>query len=212
MKIGLITECQPDGPDEKVLRCLLAKFAASVEVEVNPTGSKQNLLRDCGSAASQLVKDGCEIVFILWDLHPADWGDAVQQKDRKPCLHRDRERIFEAVDRASVPRTHVYLVAIKYMLETWFLADPQAVAAYLTRKTRKEITAQDLGSINHKTANKPKDRLSDMFQENKCIMYRDFNDAHGIAQEVTELKRLVKCDSFKRFWNKVSTLTNVTSP
>jgi hypothetical protein len=87
MKVGLILECQVDGPDEKVLRNLLNRFSPGIEISTLPQGNKANLLQQCGIAAKRLLDDGCDRVVIIWDLYPADWGNVLQQQNRVPCLH-----------------------------------------------------------------------------------------------------------------------------
>jgi len=215
VKVGLILECQAEGPDEKVLCCLLAKFAPHVEVRCICLGNKANLVRECGDAATQLLADGCDHVLIIWDLYPAEWGDALKAKGKKkrPCLKEDRERIFAALDKAGVVRETASLVATAFMLESWFLADTRAVAAHLAQKTGRTITVADLGSINPRTQTKPKDALSKMFEGQKCQRYRDFADAEGIARNVENLDDLKRHSpsalpkhpsSFQRFWEKAT--------
>ena len=109
----------------------MTRFAPEIELEPAAQGNKVNLVRDCGTAARQLLQDGCDHVMIVWDLYPADWGDGFRKPNRKPCLHRDRERIHLALHAAGVSLDDVSLVAIKYMLESWLLADKKALAAFL---------------------------------------------------------------------------------
>jgi len=206
MKIGFILECQSDGPDEKVIRCLFRKFEPEITGSFAAQGNKANLLRDCGKAARELLADGCKHVVIVWDLHPADWGNALQQKNRVPCLHEDRERIFATLNASGVERDDVSLVAIKYMLETWLLADSQALAAFLTKQVKREISKQQIGSPNMRTETRPKDKLSKIFEQLGYVAYRDFAHAHKIAEEITDIKPLLKSETFTRFWQKTSGL------
>ncbi len=96
MTVGLILECQVDGPDEKVLCCLLAKFAAHVQVQTNCQRDKANLVREWGDAAKQLIEDGCDHVVIVWDLHPAEWGDALKAKGKKKRPTHARGWLYRA--------------------------------------------------------------------------------------------------------------------
>ena len=209
MKLGLILECQLNGPDAKVLRCLLTQFAREVELRIATEGNKVNLVRECGTTAKQLIEDGCERVVIVWDLFPAEWGDALKQKDRNPCLHRDRERIHASLQAADVDFGRVSLVAVEYMLESWLLADKRAIAAFLSKSLhkslQKEITAQQVGGHNPAREKKPKDVLSKIFEQLDHRAYRDFDHAFKIANEITDLRDLKRlCPSFQRFWEKAT--------
>ncbi len=205
MKVGLILECQADGPDEKVLRCFLRNFAPGIEVSTAPQSSKAGLLQSCGIAAQRLLDDGCDHVAIVWDQYPADWGDALAQRNRTPCLREDRRRIFEALQAANVDSTRVFLVGIEFMLESWLLADKSAIAAFLSRRLKRGITAQQVGSANPAKEKHPKDALSKMFERQSHQPYRDYVHAVLIAQEVQTLDELRRhCPTFQRFWQKAT--------
>ena len=123
-KIGLILECGPEGPDEKVLRYWLKEHAPDVTaVDVTPLSNKRDLLDGCGKAAADLLADGCERVIVVWDLYPA-W------QDTEPCRKEDRDTALRSLEAARVPQAQVALVAIESMLECWFLADERAISQY----------------------------------------------------------------------------------
>ena len=205
MKLGLILECQVEGPDEKVLCCLLSKFAPEIELQAAAQGNKINLVRDCGTAARQLIEDGCGHVMIVWDLFPAEWGDELKQKNRTPCLHEDRQRIYAALETAGVEAGQVSLVAIEYMLESWLLADHKALAAFLSKSAQREITRQQVNGPNPATAKRPKDALSKIFEQQNHRAYRDFDHAVKVADEITDLRDLKRsCPTFQRFWEKAT--------
>lgn len=204
MKLGLILECQPDGPDEKVLRCLLSHSETEVETEMASQGNKINLFAQCGAAARQLLDDGCEHIVIVWDLHPADWGDELARQERAPCLHQDREKIFASLTTAGVRHASVSLVAIEFMLESWLLADKQAIADFLSKELGTRIRKQQVGNHNPAQCSKPKDVLSKIFEQCRYRRYMDFSHAHKIASEVKNLNELKKCPTFQRFWDKAT--------
>jgi len=204
MKVGLVLECQKDGPDEKVLRHLFSKFAPDIDVSVATMSDKPKLLNGCGMAVKNLLAEGCAHVVIVWDLYPADWGDALQQSDRTPCLHQDRERVFQSLRSAGVDESRVALVAITYMLETWLLADKQAIARFLSVQVGREITAQQVGKVNPATEKSPKDALSKAFERHNRPHYRDNVHALKIAQQIVSLRSLQKRPDFDRFWQKAA--------
>jgi hypothetical protein len=165
---------------------------------------KLGLILECGASAADLIQLGCERVVIVWDLYPA-W----QSDGQKPCLHADREKAFAALSAAQVPLEQVALVAIESMLECWFLADELALAAFLSAKLRKEISAQQIGKQNSppEKQRRPKDALSSKFEAVGGSRYLDFNDAEAIARH-TDIGKLrgSRCPTFERFWQKISGL------
>jgi hypothetical protein len=204
MKIGLILECQFGGPDEQVLRSLFSKFAPQHEVDVAPQGNKALLLQWCGVAARQLLAGGCDRVVIVWDLHPADWGSALQQRNRTPCRREDRQRILGALEAAGVNTSQVALVAIEYMLESWLLADSSAIKRFLERRLRRRMTAQQCNA-DPATEDRPKDALSKIFERHGHEAYRDHAHAVLIARQIVDLTEVQRrCPTFQRFWEKAT--------
>lgn len=199
-----LLECQADGPDEKVIRHLVSRFAPEIEMKPMLQGNKSNLVRDCGMVARQLLEDGCNHVMIVWDLIPAEWGDVEKQKNRNPCLHEDRQRMYAALETAGVEAGQVSLVAIEYMLESWLLADKRAIAGFLSTAMKTTVTEQQAGSHDSSKEKKPKDVLSKIFEQRGYRRYKDFDHAFKIAQEVTDLDALMRSSTFRRFWEKVT--------
>ena len=58
-KIGMIFECGPQGVDKQVCEYLAGHLRADVELAFSTLDNKDNLLRDAGKAAKQLLADGC---------------------------------------------------------------------------------------------------------------------------------------------------------
>jgi hypothetical protein len=203
MTLGLILECTPGGPDEKVFRHWIGAHLPEVtKLHIDTLLNKRNLVARCGAAAKDLLEMGCERVIIVWDLYPAWEG-----KKQSPCLHDDRTKAFAALDAAEVPLDRIALVAIESMLECWFLADERALASFLSEKLRREITAQQIGRLNSppEKQRRPKDMLSSKFEKQKGSRYLDFNDAEAIAKHI-DIARLrgKRCPTFERFWTKIS--------
>ncbi|GDX41076.1 hypothetical protein LBMAG21_13680 [Armatimonadota bacterium] len=207
MKVGRVLECQKDGPDAKVLKELFRKCAPDIEASVATMSNKPNLLKECGIAARNLLAEGCAHVVIVWDLFPTDWGDALQQSDRTPCLHQDRARVLQSLRSAGVDESRVALVAITYMLETWLLADKQAIARFLSAQLGRKIITQRAGKADPTTEKSPKDALSEAFERNDHPHYRDSVHALKIAQQLVSLRNLQKRPDFDRFWQKATQRT-----
>ena len=80
MTIGLIFECGPQGADKQVCEYLAKAIRPGVALTSKTLDNKENLLRDAGRVAAQMLKDGCHCVLIIWDLRPS-WPD----RREKPC-------------------------------------------------------------------------------------------------------------------------------
>lgn len=96
--IGLVFECGPLGADKQVCEYLIRHMKPDVRVSSRTLDNKENLLRDAGKVAKQLLQDGCSCVLIVWDLRPA-WPD---MKD-KLCRHAERQALLTKLDEAGVP-------------------------------------------------------------------------------------------------------------
>ena len=69
MKVGMIFECGPKGADQQVCKYLAQRLLPDIEIVPPITlGNKPRLLSDCGPAAANLLREGCERIIIVWDL------------------------------------------------------------------------------------------------------------------------------------------------
>ncbi|HVA46688.1 MAG TPA: hypothetical protein VNH11_10025 [Pirellulales bacterium] len=75
MKVGILVECGPDGMEHHMCRrvgeLLAHETGLDLEVDVVPMDNKERLLEECGTAARDLLENGCDRVVILWDERPA---------------------------------------------------------------------------------------------------------------------------------------------
>lgn len=127
MKVGMIFECGPDGADLHVCRHLARSLQPDIEIAHVTLGNKPQLVAECGTAAAQLLAEGCERVVIVWDLHPP-W----RLNKQKPCRKKDREAIFSSLSRAGVDALQMSLVCIEEELEAWLIADGRALTSVLS--------------------------------------------------------------------------------
>ncbi|MCW3097150.1 MAG: hypothetical protein JWL77_2768 [Chthonomonadaceae bacterium] len=202
MKIGIILECGPEGPDKHVCHHLAKQILrdANIEAELSfaTLNNKPNLLQKCGDTASLLILQGCERVLIVWDLYPA-W----REKGQKPCRYEDRKTIFEALDTASVDRNRVALICIQEELEAWLLADGEVLTGFL-----QSINSHVKKVSHHKSPERigcnPKTALNRLMQECTGRKYEDHIHARKIVVRIDDLSRLRKvCVTFQRFEQKV---------
>ncbi len=199
MKVGLVFECGPDGPDQQVCEYLARELSPGIEISSVTLDNKPNLVSECGEATVSLLDEGCERVIIIWDLYPA-W----RARGERPCRKEDREAIFQSLAQAGVTSPYVYLVCIEEELEAWLLADERAISDLLSRRTHpvrlKRIR-------NTERVSNPKKRLNRIFKEHSGRRYSDLTDAKKIVERLPDFNRLRRCDTFVRFVLKVADRT-----
>lgn len=126
--IGLIFECGPQGADKLVCEYLAGAIRPGVEFSSRTLDNKENLLRDAGRVAAQLLKDGCHCVLVVWDLRPS-WPD----KKEKPCRKAERRQVLQSLVHAGLPvNAPVYLICVEQELESWVIACDHAINAHLS--------------------------------------------------------------------------------
>jgi hypothetical protein len=192
MKIGLILECAPDGPDKKVCEHLLERLLPDVEVVSVTLGNKPNLIARCGDTAAQLLQDSCQRVIIVWDLYPP-W----RPRGENPCRREDREEIFTSLDQAGVSLTNIHLVCICEELEAWLLADRRAITAAISRMTGRQARITD--TRRPELVRNPKAKLDNIFRQHTHRQYQGHNHAIKIIRELPDLTKIMRCQSFARF-------------
>ncbi|BAZ16419.1 hypothetical protein NIES4071_82950 [Calothrix sp. NIES-4071] len=167
-----------------------------IEISSVTLDNKPNLVSECGIAAAQLLKDGCERILIVWDLYPA-W----REKKESPCRKEDRVAILESLAQAGVTSSQVYLVCIEEELEAWLLADGRAISSVLSKPTHP-VKIKD--TKNPERVRNPKKTLNKMFQENIGRPYVDRQHAKMIVEKLEDLNKLNRCPTFARFAEKLT--------
>ena len=196
MKVGMIFECGPAGADKAVCEILAKRLKPSVKVISITLDNKPKLLADCGEAAVQLLKDGCERVIIVWDLYPP-W----RKGGAKPCRREDRQAIARSLKKAKVSSKHVYLVCIEQELEAWLITDGRAISQVLSRPAHP---VQIADVKNSEKFHNPKKRIMKTFQQNTGRPYTDRIHAKQIIEAMSDLNRIRRCASFVRFAAKAT--------
>ena len=195
MKIGLILECSPNGPDQQVCEYLVKQLRPDTEIVSRTLINKKNLINDCGEQAALLLQENCQRVVIVWDLYPP-W----RPKGEKPCRCEDREAILESLQRAGVTSKSVYLICISEELEAWLIADNRAIEMAISRLTgRKKPKIKE--EKNPHSVSKPKTRLMRIFRQHKASRYKDHIHAIKIVRELESLglNKIKRSESFTRF-------------
>lgn len=125
MKIGLIVECAPEGPDQQVYSTWIRRLVPHAQVEPSCTSNKPRLLAEAGARAQALFGEGCERVLIIWDLWPA-W-----RRGQKPDAGADIQAIETSLRAEGVAHPCIYLICINRELETLLIVDANAIRTVL---------------------------------------------------------------------------------
>lgn len=195
--IGMVFECGPQGADKQVCEYLAQHLRPGIRVKSRTLDNKDNLLRDAGKVAAQLLKDGCACVLVVWDLRPA-WPD----KKDKPCRRTERHTVLSRLTEAGLPaNAPVYPVCVEQELESWLLANEKAIEAYLSSSTRTykagKVTAPD-------TVAQPKAVMLNHFKRAQGWVYDDKVNAVGVLRALPlDMKRMRRSPSFARFEGKL---------
>jgi hypothetical protein len=195
-KVGFIFECGPQGADKQVCEHLAEQVLRVINPVSRTLDNKENLLRDAGKVAAELLADGCERVLIVWDLRPA-WPD----KKHKPCRRDERLAIQDSVTKAGIADKPIYLVCVEQELESWLLADETKIASYLSTAAHP-YTVRRLSKPDRER--NPKSVMMNHFRTARGWRYEDRTHAIKILTATdTDLRKLRRSLSFARFEAKL---------
>lgn len=199
MKVGILIECGREGLEDVLVRricdLLYTHAGEPTEIDILPMDNKGQLIRDCGAAVAGLLANGCDRVVVLWDERPA-WPKIGERL----CWHNDRTDILANLKRANVRQQSVSLVCIEREFESWLLYDHRMISAVLSTDAHPvRIAAQ---RNPHRMTN-PKGTMTSLFREHRGWKYVDIQYARDFAQNLSDLARLRRCATFKRFAEKV---------
>lgn len=197
MKIGFIFECGPDGGDMKVFKCLTSKIAPDAEFDYEALSVKTALLKECGKAAKRLINDGCNMVFIIWDLYPA-W----REDKGKPCRHEDKEAIKRSLEAEGLSEDDIIFLCLEEELEAWLLADYRILNEYFSKPHRKVENIKD--EKNPDKIRDPKGKLTGYFKKHKGSTYEGTIHAEQIIKGIENFKKLRRSETFSRFHLKLT--------
>lgn len=197
MTIGFVLECGPQGADLLVCEYLARSIRPDMAFSSRTLDNKENLLRDAGKVAGQLLKDGCRCVLIVWDLRPS-WPD----KKSKPCRANERQHLLTAIEQAGLPASApVYLVCIEQELESWLIACDHAINAILSTPAHPFVAKQVKRPDRER---QPKALMNNYFKAARGWVYEDRADAVRVLKAADlDWKRLRRSESFARFEAKL---------
>ena len=195
--IGMVFECGAQGADKQVCEYLAQQLRPGIRVKSRTLDNKDNLLRDAGKVAAQLLKDGCTCVLVVWDLRPA-WPD----KKDKPCRAAERQTVLTRLTEAGLSAgAPVHPVCIEQELESWLLANERAISEYLSTaahayKASRERTPDRVAQ--------PKAKILNHFKQARGWTYDDKVNALAVLRAVPmDLARMRRSPSFARFESKL---------
>ncbi|EPX64267.1 hypothetical protein D187_005401 [Cystobacter fuscus DSM 2262] len=208
MKIGMICECAPGGPDIKIGKHFAMQFVPGAVVEERTMGNKANLIRECGDVTRFLLeKERCDVVFIVWDLAPA-WPD----QHEKRCRFNDKEGIrksfLAAYGKEAPPWNRIVLICVEQMLEAWILADGTAVVEHVRRRTHEPPRFKEVRRPDRERD--PKSRVINYFKQ-AGRTYNEHVDAAPIIMSAS-LSKLRQSESFQRLEDKLRQLAQPVTP
>jgi hypothetical protein len=197
-RLGLVLECARDGADERVLRCLTRRLSPTTVVKnVAAMQTKKRLMKEGVDVAEKLLNaEKCDRVFVVWDLQPK-WKD--DKGEICDCAKECGLLRAQLIDRGI--HDHVDLICILQMLETWIVADHEAVAAHLSRPSRPFVFSRVKALQTHTDT---KALLIKACMKARGKRYSDRLDAVRILQRVEQPTRLRAVGSFRRFVHKLT--------
>lgn len=201
MKIGFILECTLGGADMQICRFVAERQCPAFVLEdrqFRTMANKEALKDGCGDEAANLLDDGCDHVFVVWDLRPA-WksGDG----DALDCVE-ECDLIRSQLDKAGVPRGKVTCLCITRELEVWLLADRDALEKFCSRDAHKCASIPSPGALER--IDWPKKRVEALCEERGRRFTANLH-ALKIIQNA-DRKKLRKVKSYARLEDKLSGL------
>jgi hypothetical protein len=203
MKVGLVLECAPNGPDQQVCEFLVKWLRPNTQVVSRTLLNKKNLMAQCGETTALLFKDDCQRVVIVWDLYPPPHNTR-----QDACRFEDRKSILSSLKQAGVTSNNVHLVCIREELEAWLIADHRAVERAISKLTHRKVKV--VPEIRKpESVRNPKNKLMSIFEERKLRPYQDYIHALKIIRELESLgvNKLKRSQSFVRFASKAVDVT-----
>ena len=199
MKIGLLVECGRQGLEAvicpKIVALIEEGWDETIELEIIPMDNKKRLIQECGPVCESLLKDGCDRVVILWDERPA-WP----VKNEPLCWHNDSRDILAELGKVVPNAGRVYLVCIEREFESWLLFDSRMLKCVMDNPKIKRVSVPKRPD----RIPDPKGAMTTLVKQLTGRRYIDVDYAPRFVKCLTDLKRLRKCGTFRRFEAKIT--------
>jgi hypothetical protein len=198
-RVGILVECGRNGLETHLCRRICALLRelhdASFDEEIIPMDNKSRLLDESAAVARNLLASGCRRVVVLWDQEPA-WPD----QHAALCWHHEREHIRQSMRNAGIDLNLIHLVCIERAFESWLLHDDQLLSSVLSRPAHS-VRARP--PANPHRTNNVKGVMMQLFRKHGH-RYVDVAWARRLATTLESLTRLRRCETFRRFAERVS--------
>jgi hypothetical protein len=200
MKIGMILECQPAGPDASVYPYVAKKICEALEITKPETlVNKQKLMEEAPAVAQTLLASGCDIVFIVWDKKPR-WGTGGD-------CETDKAVLTKALTNIGVGMARIRLCCIDEMMESWMIADCRGFMEWIKSKTTHALP--NIGDHSTPALQKdPKNRINRYLRDNyNRWKYNDYDDNLPIVKAFPDFDRAASYNpSFKYFKDSIEAI------
>lgn len=194
-KVGIIIEAPKDSGDQKVFAWLIEQYCKNIRVVFIGNRNKNDLFNDCPEQCVGLLEiDNCDEVLIIYDLKPR-----FDTKSNRANVHFQVE-LTAKLHSMGLDMEKITLICIKQMLETWLIADENAVRNYKIKKYK--LTAPQPyfnGGKKQLNNSKPKDLIETYLSD-----YNPTTTAIEIIKQADLNIVGKRCSSFVEFRNFIS--------
>jgi len=178
-KIGLIVEGESD-------RRALEKIFSRIGVDVEFRIVQGFPVRKINAFAREMRNSGCKKVLILRDT------ECKEKIERYEEL-KDKIRELEGIE----------VCFAQCSLESWLLADEEAIESLLRERTRKPVKIEIIS--NPESIPDPKNKMNEIFRRTKGFKlgYIEVTHAPEIASRANISKLEEKCQNFREMMKKI---------
>lgn len=193
-KVGIIIEAPKDSGDQKVFAWLIEQYCKNINVVFIGNRNKNDLFNDSPEQCVGLFEfDNCDEVLIIYDLKPR-----FDTKSNRANLNFQNE-LTAKLQIKGLDMQKITIICIKQMLETWLIADENAVRNYKIKKHKLTATQPSFNGGKKQLYNpKPKDLIEIYLSEYnptttalEIIKQADLNTVGRLCSSFAEYKNLI---------------------
>lgn len=160
-KVGIIIEAPKDSGDQKVFAWLIEQYCKNIHVVFIGNRNKNDLFNDSPNQCENLFSiDNCDEVVIIYDLKPR-FDTRSSQANANFHTNLTAKLISKGLNIQKIS-----IICIKQMLETWLIADENAVRNYKIKKHKLTAAQPNFNGGKRQINNpKPKDLIEKYLSE-----------------------------------------------
>ena len=183
-KFGLIAEGESDIAVIKEIFIKIFK-KNGFSIMARPGKGSGNIINKCRSWTNDLLKNGCDYVFIFHDL------------DNNDCREL-RKKLQDRISKKEYP--NAFIIIPVQEIEAWLLSDPAAIKQVFNLQSLPNIKS-DVESIDS-----PKEHLGKLIRKHKEGRYLNRTHNAKIAKAAS-INSFKKCKSFMKFLDCIDKIT-----